>query len=377
MTSGETVAVRPVDGARERRQFIELPYRLYAGDRFWVPPLRIAEKELLDTRKNPFFASADMQLFLAWRGGVCVGRVAAIDNRRHNQVHAQNVAFFGFFEAADAAAAGALLGVAEQWARDRGRDALRGPVSPSMNDVAGMLVEGFDGSPVLMMAYNPECYPRWVEGAGYAKAKDLCAWWFDIRTGINERASKILDRMRRRIDPFPTIRSMRKSDFKKDATTIWQIFSAAWKDNWGFVAPTEEEFQHAVKEMKMILDWDLALIMEQHGEPIAFCLTLPDINQVLRRMNGRLLPFGIFHLLRRKAYINQVRLLLLGVLPEHRNKGLELPLIAHSIEVVRSRGWVGGECSWTLEDNEAIAKAIRLVGGEQYRRYRIYEKPLR
>lgn len=371
------MSVRLVTRASERRQFIELPHRLYRGDRYWVPPLRIADKELLDPRKNPFFANADMQTFLAWRGGQCVGRVAAIDNRRHNEVHGDNIAFFGFFEAADAAAAGALLGVAEQWARDRGRDALRGPASPSMNDVAGLLVEGFDGSPLLMMAYNPPTYPEWVEGAGYAKARDLYAWWFDIGTGVNDRAGKILDRMRRRIDPFPVIRSMSKSDFKRDATTVWKIFSQAWKENWGFVPPTEAEFQHAAKEMKLIIDWDLALIMELEGKPIAFCITLPDVNQVLRHMKGRLLPTGIYHLLRKKRYINQVRLLLLGVLPEHRNKGFELPLIAHSIEVVRDRGWVGGECSWTLEDNDGINKAIRLVGGEQYRRYRVYEKSLR
>lgn len=377
MIAGTSVSVRPVAGARERRQFIELPYRLYAADSNWVPPLRIAEKELLDERKNPFFAHAQMERFLAWRGNQCVGRIAAIDNRRHNEVQRDNIAFFGFFEAEDAIAGSALLAAAEQWARDRGRDALRGPASPSMNDVCGMLVEGFDGPPLLMMPYNPTTYPTWVEQSGYAKAKDLYAWWFDIRTGVNERATRILERMRRRMDPFPTIRSMSKKDYERDATIVWKIFSAAWKHNWGFVAPTEAEFQHAAREMKMILDWDLALIMELEGEPVAFCITLPDINQVLRTMNGRLLPFGIFKLLRKKRIINQSRLLLLGVLPEHRHKGLELPLIARSIEVARDRGWIGGECSWTIEDNDSINKAIRLVGGEQYRRYRMYQKPLR
>jgi len=227
-----------------------------------------------------------------------------------------------------------------------------------------------------MMPSNPPTYPRWIESAGYAKAKDLNAYFFDARAGLNDRARRILDRQWKRLDPRPVIRTMRKDEFEADMELVRQLFVEAWSDNWGFVPPTEEEFRHAAREMKRIIIWEMALIMEIDGRPAAFSVTLPDINQALRHTNGRLLPFGIFKLLNHRKYIDRLRLLLLGVRPEFRNKGLELMLIDHSVEYARSHGFIGGECSWTLEDNDGINKAILLIGGELYKRYRVYEKAL-
>lgn len=370
--------VRPVSTHKERRSFVDLPYRLYAEQSCWVPPLRMSEKARLDPAKNPFFAHATMQMFLARRDGRVVGRIAAIDDSLHERIHGDGVAFFGFLEGDDEETLHALLEAAERWARDRGRRILRGPASPSLNDSAGMLVDAFDHPPLVMMPYNPPTYPGWVEAAGYAKAKDLWAWWFDIDTSVNRRAQRILGRIERSLTPSPTIRSLRRrgAGFQEDIDTIRRLFETAWRDNWGFVPPTEEEFHHAAKEMRAIIEWDMALILEWRGEPVAFSLSLPDVNLVLRGTGGRLLRV-LPRLLARRRIMNQGRLLLLGVLPACRQKGLEMMLIAHSIRVAETQlGWIGGECSWTLEDNDAINKAIALAGARHYKTYRIYDKLL-
>jgi hypothetical protein len=370
-----TIEIRPV-GPRDEKVFLHLPEALYRDDPHWVPPLWMAEKERLSATKNPFLARVPHEKYIAWRDGTAVGRIMAIDDPRHNEVHGDNLAFFGFFEATDAEVAGQLLATAEDWARNRGREALRGPANPSLNDTCGLLVWGFDDDPMMMMPYNPPGYMDWVEGAGYAKTKDLYAWTMDLTEGVNARSQRILNRMEKRLDPAPTVRQLSKSNFRQDILTIRDIFIKCWGDNWGFVPPTEEEFWHSAKDMKLILDWPLALMMEIEGKPVAFCLSLSDLHQVYKRIGGRLLPFGLVKLLRRRNYINRGRMLLLGVLPEHRNRGLELRLITDSMAAGQAIGWKTGESSWTLEDNDGVAKAIQIVGGWHYKTYRIYEKPL-
>lgn len=372
------VEVRPLAGRDDEKAFLELPYRLHAGHPHWVPPLRMAERELMDTGKNPFFEHAAMERYLAWRGDEVVGRVAAIDNARHNELHQDNVAFFGFFEAEDEPTAVALLDTAANWARRRGRDRLRGPANPSMNDTCGLLVEGFDEAPYLLMPYNRPEYPGWVEAAGFAKAKDLWAWDVELADhAFTERVERILGRIRDRIRPEPVIRPLNTRDYWTDAATMRRLFSAAWSENWGFVPPTPEEFHHAAREMRQILYPQMALFMEVEDVPIAFSVTLPDINQILATMGGRLRPLGILKLLLRRRFTDQGRMLLLGVDPAWRNKGLELVLIAESIAYARDvLGWQRGECSWTLEDNAGVNKAIEAIGGVHYKTYRMYDKPL-
>ncbi|NKB87311.1 MAG: N-acetyltransferase [Acidobacteria bacterium] len=370
-----SVTVRAV-APRDEKTFMRLPERLYAGDPHWVPPLWMAEKERLSAKKNPFLARVAHQKMVAWRGNEPVGRIMAIDDPRHNEIHGDNLAFFGFFEALDSEVAAALLHAAEEWARERGRDVLRGPANPSLNDTCGLLVWGFDDDPMMMMPYNPATYPEWVEAAGYTKAKDLYAWTMDLTKGVNPRSQKILERMEKRLDPAPVVRDLRKETFKEDIFTVREIFIACWQDNWGFVPPTKEEFWHAAKDMKLILDWQLAKMMEIDGKPVAFSLSLSDLHQVYKLIGGRLLPFGFMKLLRRHRYMDRGRMLLLGVLPEHRNKGLELRLITESMAATQTVGWKTGESSWTLEDNAGVAKAIQIVGGWHYKTYRLYDKPL-
>lgn len=371
--SGDARVVK-VAGKRDRERFIDYPYRRYKSDPHWVPPLRIAEKERFDPRKNPFFQHATVELFLAERGGRVVGRVAAIDDDNHNAAHNDNLAFFGFFEAEDETAAHALLQTAEDWARARGRSALRGPANPSMNDGSGFQLDAFDTDPYLMMPANPPEYPRYAETAGYHKAKDLYAWFFNYESADTARLSRLAERVKKR--HHPTVRRVDMGRFDAELAVVKRLYNEAWEENWGFVRYTEAEFDTLAKELKFIIDPDIVLFIELAGDVVGLALALPDANQVFKKMNGRLLPFGFVHYLRRRQLITQARLPILGVVKEHRNKGLELVLIDEILKRARLKGYTQGECSWILEDNDAMNKSIEASGARLYKTYRLYQKSL-
>jgi len=366
--------VRPVSGKREFRRFIDYPYERNARDPHWVPPLRLGEVERLDPRKNPFFAHADIALRLAWRGDAVVGRIGAIDDRLQNATHDENLAMFGFFEAADAEAARALLGDVETWARSRGRTAVRGPISPSMHDLCGLLIDGFDTDPVLLMPHNPPEYAGYIESAGYAKIKDLFAWIYSLETPFLPAMTRAAERLRRRTGI--TLRPLNVREFTREADRLRDIYISAWRDNWGFVPPTVEEFRHMASEMKMIFDPRLALVAEARGRLVACAIALPDVNQALKGTNGRLFPTGLLRLLRRRRYIDQVRLLLVGVDAEYRSTGLFPLLMAELRRQTENTEFKRFEFSWVLEDNRLVNKPAEMVGACRYKTYRIYEKPL-
>lgn len=314
-----------------------------------------------------------MRMLLAEDGdGVC-GRVAVIDDELHRSEHDENLAFFGFFEARDERIAAALYEAAEAQARAWGRDALRGPVNLSMNDSSGFQIDAFERPPYVMMPWNPPEYPAWAEAAGYVKAKDLNAWLAE-EEAVSERVGRMADRVRKRYRPHVREIDMRR--FREEAEIVRRLYTEAWQANWGQVPYTEAEFDHLVDELKMIADPRLVLFLEDEGEPVGLCLGIPDLNQVLARFNGRLLPFGILHLLRRKAIIDQMRLAILGVLPSHRHRGYELVLIDEVVRRGLAAGYRRSELSWILEDNEGIQKALRTLGATIYKRYRIFQKPL-
>ena len=360
--------------AAQRREFVELPYHLYAGHPSWVPPLRRDEQRRLSPRHNPFFEHADLQLWLAARGGRAVGRVAAIDDRLHNQVHGEAVTWFGFLEADGADAARLLLDAVEEHARQRGSAAVRGPANPSLNESAGLLLDGYDDAPYVLMPYNPPSYPAYVEAAGYRKAKDLLAWDIDMSAPIPERIGRLAARVQRKHGV--SVRPLNLRAFDAELATLQRIYQAAWSDNWGFVPPTDAEIRQLAIDLRPLLDTELVLFAEVAGRAVACSVAVPDANQVLRRMNGRLLPFGFVHFLRRRTIIDRARLLLLGVLPELRHTGLYPLLIAESHRRGVARGYRRGELSWTLEDNHAINAGIEAVGGRRYKTYRVYEKSL-
>lgn len=369
-----TLDVSTVASHSDLRQFVLYPYRKYQGDPSWVAPLRMAQFELLDPAKNPFWQHARRTLYLARAEGTVVGRIAFIDDDLHNRTHDENIAFFGFFEADDEAVAKALFAAVEREAEALGRSAVRGPVNPTMNDGAGFQLDAFDQKPYVMMPQSPPEYPVWSQAAGYEKIKDLYTFYFANDGTVPERVQRLTERSRQRYRPV--IRAADLKRFQDEVQILKRIHDAAWEKNWGNVAFTDAEMAHLASELKMILDPDLALFLEYKGEPVAVCVAVPDVNQVFARFDGRLFPFGIFHLLRRKRIIDRARLVMLGVLPEHRNKGFDLMLIEEVVKRAHANGIVGGECGWTLEDNGAINRAIEAVGGVRSKTYRMVQKEL-
>jgi hypothetical protein len=368
------VVVAPVQGRRDFARFIDYAYARNAHDPHWIPPLRIGERERLDPRKNPFFAHAEVQLFLARRGGAVVGRIGAVDDRRHLETHRDEVAMFGFFEAADADAGHALLEAAERWAAARGRRHLRGPINPSLNDNAGLLVDGFDTDSMLLMPHNPPEYASFIESAGYRKAKDLFAWLYEMADAVPPTVARLAARQRNRHGIV--VRPLDVASFVREADRVRELYCSAWRDNWGFVPPTEAEFQRIAGEMKLIFDPRCAVCAEVDGRMVACVIAMPDINQALKGTGGTLFPLGLIRLLRRRRYIDQVRLLLLGVDPAYRAYGLYPLLLFELHRQARGGPYKRIEFSWVLEDNRDINQPAEQAGAKRYKTYRIYQKAL-
>jgi GNAT superfamily N-acetyltransferase len=365
--------VGTVDSKRALKEFIEFPYSLYCGDPFWVPPLRITVRDLLNRAKHPFYTNAEAEFFLARRDGRVVGRIAAILDRNHNKFHQENAGFFGFFESINAPeVAAALLGAARKWVSGRGAVLLRGPVNPSTNYECGMLVDGFDSNPMVMMTYNPRYYPALMENVGLRKAKDLNAY-------VNTAAAVELDKIGRVADrklakSGVTVRPINMRDFDGEVGRIWDIYNSAWKRNWGFVPMTREEFFLMGKEMKQILKPELVLLGEARGKPIGFALALPDVNFALKPAGGSLFPTGLFKILYYQRLIKSLRVLALGVVEEHRTSGVAAAFYATLVRTARKLGY-SGECemSWILEDNVLMTRSLEVMGARHYKTYRIYE----
>jgi GNAT superfamily N-acetyltransferase len=374
-TKTGTTTIREVSSRRDLKQFIEYPYKLYKGDPHFVPELLISEWEKFNPKKNPFYRHARVEPFLAERNGQLVGRVAGIDDDNHNAAHHDNLAFFGFFEAADAEAAAALFEHVEAWARNLGRSILRGPANPSMNDGSGFQLDAFDTEPYIMMPQNPAQYPQYAEVAGYRKVKDLYGWIVSDEMPISERFERIVKWAKRRHKPL--VRPADLKQFDREVSILKKVYNEAWEDNWGFVKYTDAEFDHLAADLKLIADPNIVLICEVKGEVAGLALGLPDVNQVFHQIkSGRLLPFGILKLLNRKRFINRMRLPILGLMPEYRGSGLELVMIDEMRRRAPAHGYHRAECSWILEDNESMNQGIREAGGELYKTYRLYQKDL-
>lgn len=365
----------PVDDRRSLERFALLPWDIYRGDPFWVPPLLSDFRKLFDPAKHPFHAHSEVAPFLALRGDRPVGRIAAIWNRNHQAFHSEDVGFFGFFESIDDPdVAGALLETAAGWLRTRGLRALRGPANFSSNEEWGCLIDGWNGPPRVMMTYNPRYYPALYEGAGLRKAKDLVAY-FTAYEAVPERMIRGADIVLRR-NPDARLRPLDMKRFDRDLAIVRELYNRCWEKNWGFVPMTEAEIEHMAKELKPVVDPNLVPLLFKGDEPIGFSLTLPDVYQALRHADGRLFPLGLLKLLWHSRKIRTARVLTLGVVPEHRRSGFDVLLYKAVTDASFARGIQEGEFSWMLEDNLAIRTAMENIGASVYRTYRVYERDI-
>jgi GNAT superfamily N-acetyltransferase len=372
--------VDPVSSSSDLKEFVELAYRIYAGDPNWPPPLRSDVRWMLNEAKNPFWKHAKRRLFLARRAEKVVGRIAAIADAEHNRVHADKTGFFGFFECEnDVEASRALLAAAEGAVRDLlpGCDRLRGPANPSLNDEVGALVpaESDPGLPFLMMTYNPAYYLDLFADAGFVKEKDLVAILAPVDDRSFKRLARIAEGVRRR-EPKLVVRPIRMNKFDEDLAIVKTIYNGAWEKNWGFVPMTSEEIDAMAKKLKPILYPPYILFAEIDGKPVAFHLALPDFNQVLVKMGGSLFPFGWLKFLTEKKKIDRCRTMALGVLPEYRKRGFDAVLYYEAMKEGIRIGQKWAEFSWMLEDNLDILKPLEIFGGRIYRRYRLVAKRL-
>lgn len=365
---------------RDLRRFIALPYRLHARDPNWVPPLRRDVASQLDRRRNPFFEHAEAEYFLAERDGRVVGRIAAIANQLHNQTHDDKVGFFGFFESEDdQVVADHLFEAAAGWLRQRGFDTMRGPASFSVNDECGLLVDGFDTPPTLMMPHNPPSYVTMVERAGFHGVKNLLVYEGGDKAHfatVPDRLNRAVEIMRERLGV--TIRPLDMSRFDDEVETIKRVYNAAWEKNWGFVPMTDHEIEHLARQFKPVVQPDIVPMVEKDGEVIAFGLGLPDLNQVLRtNRKGYLLPVlpRLLWALKRET-IRRSRMPLLGVLPEYRGRGLDSVLYHWIWNRAGEHGMFWGEAGWILEDNTAMNLGLVKMGFQLYRTYRMYDRAL-
>jgi GNAT superfamily N-acetyltransferase len=368
------VVVRPVTTRRDRKRFVRFQRRIYQGNPAWVPPLEIERLEFLDRRKNPFFRHSDAELFLAERDGEIVGRIAAIENRRHLETYADATGFFGFFESLDdPAVARALVERAAEWARARGLARLRGPMSFTINDECGLLVDAFELAPVILMSYNPPYYVGLLEGCGFRKVQDLYAYRMAAPPQVPERLRAVEAAVAAR---GIVVRKLDFSRFDDEVALVHRIHSQAWAANWGAVPLTVEEMRTLAAELKPLADRDLVFLAEENGEPVGVCVTVPDFNQALRAADGRLLPFGLLRLLAAKRRIDAVRVLIMGVLPGHRFRGVDAAMYARTMAAAIPKGYRWGEMSWVLESNPAMMRVAERLGAERYKTYRLYDLEL-
>ena len=373
--SRDHLIVECARGRKALRQFTMLPWVIYRKDPHWVAPLIGEQKDLFHRNTNPFFKHARVEFFLAKRGRCPVGRITAIINDNHNAFHKDKIGFFGFFECFDDnEAAHGLLSAARDWLREHGMDTMRGPMNYSTNEECALLIDGFDSSPVIMMTYNPRYYVDFMDSFGLKKGRDLLAFTMKKDDAPSEDLQSTLEKIRKRAGI--TIRPLNMKDFRNEIQRVKDVYNSAWSRNWGFVPMTDEEINHMANQLKKIIDPDIVFFAEINDRPIGFSLALPDINQALKRINGRLFPFGLFKLLWHAKKIDGVRVPILGVVHEYQNKGIAAMFGVETFKAGTQKGYVRGEMSWILEDNDLMIRALERMGAKVYKTYRIYEMPI-
>jgi len=379
--SSVSVHVRPVETKKDKKAFVDFAWEAYRGDPAWVPPLKDEVHGLITPGKNPWFEHARAQLWLAERGGRVVGRISAQVDELVQEHMGKGIGQWGFFDALDGDAATALIKTAEDWLRAQGMTSALGPISLSIWDEPGLEIEGFDEPPTAMMGHHRPEYRAWIEEAGYEKAKDLLTYELDITNWEDPKIDRLIAMGER--NPHIRIRMVDKSRFNEEARVILNLLNDAWSTNWGYVPLTEAEIAYAGKKLKPIIFNELVRIAELDGEPVAFMLTIPDINELTADLNGELFPFNFIKLLwrLRKPRARRLRVPLMGVSKKLHHSRLASQLAFMMIEYTRrdattKYGATHGEFGWILEDNKGMLSIAQLPGAEVNHRYRIYEKRL-
>jgi GNAT superfamily N-acetyltransferase len=371
------LTVRPVRGRRDMTRFIKLPFALHRDHELWVPPLISERRRFLDRRKNPYFEHAEAEYFVCERDGELVGRITAQIDTRWDEFQGGNDGMFGFFECANDLAAGrALIGAAAEWVRERGRERMLGPMDFTTNDECGLLIDGYDIAPLILQPWHPPYYRELLESQGLAKRIDLLMWRLAMgelkeETEFHPMIHAAAEKSEH--EHGVRIRSMRKRELEAEIASFMEVYNAAWGENWGFVPITDEEVRFQARNLKPILREEWAMIAEKDGEVVGAALTLPDVNQVLAKLDGRLLPFGWLTFLRQRRKIDWVRVFALGVKPEYQHWGVAAALYVRHIDTAKKLGMPGGETGWILETNEPMNRAMEGMGGEIVKRYRLYE----
>lgn len=373
------IEVSEVNSRRERDEFIKFQWQIYASDPAWVPPLLIERKRFLDRKRHPFYRHGDAALFLARKNGKIAGRIMASDDPNYNSLHQTNVGCFGLFECIeDREVAAALFRAAANWLGKKGRTELMGPIDYSTNYVCGLLIDGFQFPPTILTAHNPPYYRELIEICGFTKAKDWYAWWFEDPSNAAMHLRRLAMRLKTRCPA--TIRPANLKDLSGESRRLREIFNQAWEKNWGFVPFTQAEIEFMTEELKPLIIPEFAWVAEIGNKPVGFILCLPDVNVVLRDLDGRLtrfgLPIGLIKLLRYKSRARKARLIALGVVEKYRRAGIAELLVLRIIEETMIKRGITGEMSMTLEDNHMINRFLKAIGAERYKTYRIYSKSI-
>jgi hypothetical protein len=365
-----------VEGRSALKDFIDLPWRIYAANPNWVPPLKKEVRRILAPHSHPFWEFSERILFLARRGSETVGRIVGIIDRHYNQVHNEKMGIWGFFECADdPEATAALFASVETWARQKGMTFLRGPLSPSMNYESGLLIEGFDYPPVVGMAYNPPYYLQLVESCGFTKEKDLLAFLIDGEYRLPEWMERLAQRTAQK--KGVRIRQVDPKRLDAEFALIREIYNDSWSGNWGFVPLTDNEMRGIQKSVQPFADPELVFFMYYDDEPAAVCVIFPDVNTLLKRLNGRIGLSGLLKALIYRREIKGLRLLMFGIKEKYRQLGLPMLAFHHIYAVAReNKNYRNLEMGWTLEDNESINSLIEETGARRYKKYRISRKTL-
>lgn len=371
-----SIQISKVNSKKDLMDFIKFQWKIYENDSYWVPPLIMDRKKLLDTKRNPFYKHAEIQLFLAKKNGEIVGRIAAIKNDLHNHFHKDKVGFFGFFECInDQETANLLFDSAKNWLKEKGLNAMRGPANPSSNDEYGLLIDGFDDSPRILMTYNPKYYIDLCENYGLKKAKDLNAWKLEAdKVLASEKLKRVAEIAQKRSGM--QIKQIDMKKFNSELEKVKYVYNKAWVPNWGFVPMTDDEIDAAAKDLKTIVEPSLVLFGEIDGKTVGFALVLLDYNTIFKEMNGHLFPFGILKMFTHKKKIKWSRIIILGVIPEYQKRGLDSVFYYEIVKRAVALNIFLGEASWVLEDNEMMNRGLEVLNASIYKTYRIYEIPI-